>query len=73
MRDNLNRGNNMRETVEASPSVTPIRRDYATPMLAVYGNLADLTATGSGTASESGGAPSDMQCETIYKMHKACG
>ena len=49
MRDNLNRGNNMRETLEASPSVTPIRRDYATPMLAVYGNLADLTATGSGS------------------------
>ena len=62
----------MRETVEASPSVTPIRRDYATPMLAVYGNLADLTATGSGTASESGGGPSGMQCQTIYKMHKAC-
>ena len=49
------------------------RRTYVTPTLAIYGNLVDLTATGSiNAASESGGSPSDMQCTSAFKRHMDC-
>lgn len=61
---------------DANGSVVLLRakRPYHSPLLMAYGNLVDLTATGSGSASESNsGSNSDMPCIPQWKLHNSCG
>lgn len=49
------------------------KRAYQAPQLVVYGNLVDLTATGSGSASESNmDSQSGMPCAPQWKAHSSC-
>ena len=62
----------MSESAAVVLSAEQGRRAYVVPTLVVYGNLVDLTATGSVTnANESN---SGSMCEsTLAKMSGACG
>jgi hypothetical protein len=51
----------------------PIRRTYVSPQLTLYGHLSTLTATGSGSASESSmGSMSGMACYAAFMQHSSC-
>lgn len=63
----------MRESTIVPAPAGHVRRSYATPVLSVYGNLVDLTATGSmATGSEAGSPNGNMQCVSQYKRHQGC-
>lgn len=61
----------MLELISASSPANKARRDYSTPELTTYGKLVDLTATGSGSQSESAGM-NVMNCSTGFNAHQAC-
>jgi len=39
-------------TSELEPTTTPLKKNYETPILTMYGKLKDLTTGGSGRAQE---------------------
>lgn len=64
----------MSESAAVVLSAKQGRRAYVVPTLVVYGNLVDLTATGSVTgANESSSGPNPMCDSTLAKMSGACG
>ena len=52
-------------------SATSGKHVYSTPQLTLYGALAALTATGSGSQSESAGDPT-MNCLPGFMSHMSC-
>ena len=64
----------MSESADVFSPAGQHRRCYATPTLVMYGNLVELTATGSiQAANESSSGPNPMCDTALAKMSGACG
>jgi hypothetical protein len=48
------------------------KRTYTTPALVRFGEVSQLTASGSGGASESAAGPSGMGCDVTFKTNQNC-
>ncbi len=49
------------------------QKAYATPTLVRYGALSELTASGTGAASESAGMGATMPCAPGFNFNTNCG
>ena len=58
--------------ISSAGQATPGLRAYSTPEMVRYGEIAQLTASGSAGSSESAAAPSGMGCDVLNKTNANC-
>ena len=61
------------ESVQQDTNTMPVRKAYTAPTLVRFGALTELTASGTGSASESAGMGATMPCAPGFKFHQNCG
>ena len=59
------------ESMQHDTNTMPARKAYTAPTLVRFGALTELTAAGTGAASESAGM--GKPCTVGYKFNKNCG
>ena len=61
------------ESMQQDTNTMPVRKAYTAPTLVRFGALAELTASGPGSSSESAGMGAQMPCAVAYNFNQNCG